>query len=293
MAKMKKVLAVVLALALVFSVATTSASALGTSDNAKSTSLLSKLFKSDDSKIPSLPSVKDVLANIKKSIDGTGLVYGRDYDVEIEDDSVYGYRVHIIQPSTGKTLCDNYLAYDAGEGKWVWNNDWALPEIPTSLPSIKDVANNIYTALYDSGIIFEQDFKVDVKRTSQDGYDILIINPLTGKTVYEKHVLNENVNEFSKDVTFSWDAAAGVLSGHLPEEETAEPTAAEESTVPETTEEQVTVDVDDATPQANVVEAVPMAATESVAQTGDNAAVAAVVALSVVAGAAFVAAKKH
>ena len=36
-----------------------------------------------------------------------------------------------------------------------------------------------------------------------------------------------------------------------------------------------------------------MAPVEKVAQTGDNAAVAAVVALSVVAGAAFVAAKKH
>ena len=292
MAKMKKVLAVVLALALVFSVATTSASALGTSNDGKSTSLLSKLFKSDDSKTPTLPTISSVIANVKKSLDGTGLVYERDYDVKVESDSVYGYRVHIIQPSTGKTLCDNYLAYDAGQGKWIWHNDWALPEIPTSLPSIKDVANNIYTALYDSGIIFEQDFKVDVKRTSKDGYDILIINPITGKVVYEKHVLNENINEFTKDVSFSWDAAAGIISGHLPEEETSEP-ATDAPTTPATTEEQVTVDVDDKTPQANVVEAVPMAPVEKVAQTGDNAAVAAVVALSVVAGAAFVAAKKH
>lgn len=291
MAKMKKVLAVVLALALVFSVATTSASALGTSENGKSTSLLSKLFKSDDTKTPTLPTISSVIANVKKSIDGTGLVYGRDYDVNVESDSVYGYRVHIIQPSTGKTLCDNYLAYDAGQGKWVWHNDWALPEIPTSLPSIKDVANNIYTALYDTGIIFEQDFKVDVKRTSQDGYDILIINPITGKVVYEKHVLNENINEFTKDVKFSWDAAAGIISGHLPEEETEAPS--ETTTAPATTEEQVTVDVSENTPQANVVEATPMAPVETVAQTGDNAAVAAVVALSVVAGAAFVAAKKH
>lgn len=291
MAKMKKVLAVVLALALVFSVATTSASALGTSENGKSTSLLSKLFKSDDTKTPTLPTISSVIANVKKSIDGTGLVYGRDYDVNVESDSVYGYRVHIIQPSTGKTLCDNYLAYDAGQGKWVWHNDWALPEIPTSLPSIKDVANNIYTALYDTGIIFEQDFKVDVKRTSQDGYDILIINSITGKVVYEKHVLNENINEFTKDVKFSWDAAAGIISGHLPEEETEAPS--ETTTAPATTEEQVTVDVSENTPQANVVEATPMAPVETVAQTGDNAAVAAVVALSVVAGAAFVAAKKH
>lgn len=291
MAKMKKVLAVVLALALVFSVATTSASALGTSENGKSTSLLSKLFKSDDTKTPTLPTISSVIANVKKSIDGTGLVYGRDYDVNVESDSVYGYRVHIIQPSTGKTLCDNYLAYDAGQGKWVWHNDWALPEIPTSLPSIKDVANNIYTALYDTGIIFEQDFKVDVKRTSQDGYDILIINPITGKVVYEKHVLNENINEFTKDVKFSWDAAAGIISGHLPEEETEAPS--ETTTAPATTEEQVTVDVSENTPQANVVEATPMAPVETVAQTGDNAAVAAVIALSVVAGAAFVAAKKH
>lgn len=291
MAKMKKVLAVVLALALVFSVATTSASALGTSENDKSTSLLSKLFKSDDTKTPTLPTISSVIANVKKSIDGTGLVYGRDYDVNVESDSVYGYRVHIIQPSTGKTLCDNYLAYDAGQGKWVWHNDWALPEIPTSLPSIKDVANNIYTALYDTGIIFEQDFKVDVKRTSQDGYDILIINPITGKVVYEKHVLNENINEFTKDVKFSWDAAAGIISGHLPEEETEAPS--ETTTAPATTEEQVTVDISENTPQASVVEATPMAPVETVAQTGDNAAVAAVVALSVVAGAAFVAAKKH
>lgn len=291
MAKMKKVLAVVLALALVFSVATTSASALGTSENDKSTSLLSKLFKSDDTKTPTLPTISSVIANVKKSIDGTGLVYGRDYNVNVESDSVYGYRVHIIQPSTGKTLCDNYLAYDAGQGKWVWHNDWALPEIPTSLPSIKDVANNIYTALYDTGIIFEQDFKVDVKRTSQDGYDILIINPITGKVVYEKHVLNENINEFTKDVKFSWDAAAGIISGHLPEEETEAPS--ETTTAPATTEEQVTVDISENTPQASVVEATPMAPVETVAQTGDNAAVAAVVALSVVAGAAFVAAKKH
>lgn len=292
MAKMKKVLAVVLALALVFSVATTSASALGSNNGDKGSSLFSKIFGSDKDKTPTLPSVKSVIENVKKSLDGTGLRYGRDYDVKVESDSVYGYRVHIIDPLTGKTLCDNYLAYDAGQGKWIWHNDWALPELPTSLPSIKDVANNIYTALYDSGIIFEQDFKVDVKRTSQDGYDILIINPLTGKVVYEKHVLNENINEFSKEVKFSWDAAGGILSGHLPEEETSEP-ATDAPTTPATTEEQVTVAVDDKTPQANVVEAVPMAPVEKVAQTGDNAAVAAVVALSVVAGAAFVAAKKH
>ena len=108
---MKKIIALVLALTMILSIATTSAFACFKTTSAsvpqKSTGLISKLFSSnpigsifskDETKETiAVPTFADILANVKKGLEGTGLVYGRDYKVKVEDDSTFGYRIHLIR----------------------------------------------------------------------------------------------------------------------------------------------------------------------------------------------------
>ncbi len=297
---MKKIIALVLALAMVLSIATTTASAtlgLGSSDG---TSLLGKVFNvgnifSSDKKT-TLPTLNftDILANIEKSIQGTGLVYGRDYKVQVEADDTLGYRIHLIQPVSGNTLFDNYLLYD--DGAWTWEKAWNLPTVPTlDQFNLENIKNNIYTALWDSGIYINLDEDVTVTRESEDGFKVLIIDPLTGREIYKKQFVITDSKTINWSNEFEPISQDSILAAHFPtteeaiEEEIAENEAVIEEN-PIVAEEEVVADtvvIDDNTALA----AAPEAA-EEIANTGD-AAFSAMAAISVLAGAAFVATKKH
>ena len=296
---MKKVISLVLALAMVLSIATSTASAFSLCGNNEKTSLLSKLGNAfsvsniftKKSETPAI-SFATILENVKKGVEGTGLVYGRDYTVTCDDNSTYGYRIHLIQPTTGVDLYDNYLKYDAGTNSWTWEKSWNIAEIPTEI-NLKTIAQNIYTALWDSGIYIDVDKDLSITRESEDGYKILIIDPITGREIYNKSLVITDEKTINWNEEFEPIAEDSILAAHFPtveeateeivaeDEEIAEPVV-EEAAVEETVE---TVVVDDATPLGDVEE-------ESIAKTGDTA-FTAMAAVAVLAGAAFVATKKH
>lgn len=305
---MKKIIALVLALTMILSVATTSAFACFKTSSAevpqKSTGLISKLFSSnpigsifskDETKETiAVPTFADILANVKKGLEGTGLVYGRDYKVKVEDDSTFGYRIHLIQPTTGTTLYDNYLLYKDGE--WTYEKSWNLPTMPNlSLEGLEAAKENIYTALWDSGIYVDIDQDVEITRESEDGFKVLIIDPLTGRTIYDKQFVITDSKTINWKNEFKPISEDCILAAHFPTTEEAEeeiiPSEDEqESELPEN------IVVEDETPEAAapvvVEDTTPEAATEEIAKTGD-AAFSAMAAVTVLAGAAFVASKKH
>lgn len=305
---MKKIIALVLALTMILSIATTSAFACFKTTSAsvpqKSTGLISKLFSSnpigsifskDETKETiAVPTFADILANVKKGLEGTGLVYGRDYKVKVTDDSTFGYRIHLIQPTTGTTLYDNYLLYKDGE--WTYEKSWNLPTMPNlSLEGLEAAKENIYTALWDSGIYVDIDQDVEITRESEDGFKVLIIDPLTGRTIYDKQFVITDSKTINWKNEFEPISEDCILAAHFPTTEEAEeeiiPSEDEqESELPEN------IVVDDVTPEAAapvVVEDTTPEAAEEIANTGD-AAFSAVAAVAVLAGAAFVAtSKKH
>lgn len=294
---MKKIIALVLALAMVLSIATTTASAtfpLGSKDGS---SLLGKLFNvgsifSSDKKttLPTL-NFKDILANIEKGIQGTGLVYGRDYKVTVDADDTLGYRIHLIQPVSGNTLFDNYLLYD--DGAWTWEKAWNLPTLPTlDQFNLENIKNNIYTALWDSGIYVKLDQDVQVTRDSQDGFKVLIIDPLTGRTIYDKQFVIEDSKTISWKNEFEPIAKDSILAAHFPTTEEAVEQEIEEQ---EANIEETPVVVEETVADPVVLDdntALAAAPAEEIANTGD-AAFSAMAAITVLAGAAFVATKKH
>ncbi|MDO5448141.1 MAG: hypothetical protein Q4F70_00850 [Clostridia bacterium] len=306
---MKKIIALVLALAMVLSLATTSAFACKTSSAEvaqKSTSLIQKLiginplgsiFSDDDASEATIavPSFSDILANVKKGLEGTGLVYGRDYKVTVEDDSTFGYRIHIIQPTTGTDLFDNYLVYK--DGAWTYEKAWALPTMPNlSLEGLAAAKDNIYKALWDSGIYVDLDQDIQVTRDSEDGFKVLIIDPLTGRTIYDKQFIITDSKTINWKNEFEPISEDSILAAHFPTTEEAQ-----EEIIPAEDEQEseipaeITV-IDDATPQGAAVieDTTPLAdaPAEEIANTGD-AAFSAMAAVTVLAGAAFVATKKH
>ncbi|MBQ2500792.1 MAG: hypothetical protein II522_04935, partial [Clostridia bacterium] len=127
---MRKIIALVVALTMIFSITAVSASACFTNTTARTNRAASNLAAPKlTSLIPTL-DFASILANVQKGIQGTGLVYGRDYKIEVENDNTFGYRVHLIQPVSGNTLYDNYLLYK--DGKWTWEKEWNLPTLPTA-----------------------------------------------------------------------------------------------------------------------------------------------------------------
>ena len=305
---MKKIIALVLALTMILSIATTSAFACFKTTSAsvpqKSTGLISKLFsanpigsifsKDETKETIAVPTFADILANVKKGLEGTGLVYGRDYKVKVTDDSTFGYRIHLIQPTTGTTLYDNYLLYKDGE--WTYEKSWNLPTMPNlSLEGLAAAKENIYTALWDSGIYVDIDQDVEITRESEDGFKVLIIDPLTGRTIYDKQFVITDSKTINWKNEFEPISEDCILAAHFPTTEEAEeeiiPSEDEqESELPEN------IVVEDETPEAAapvVVEDTTPEAAEEIANTGD-AAFSAVAAVAVLAGAAFVAtSKKH
>lgn len=294
---MKKIIALVLALAMVLSIATTTASATFSLGSKDGSSLLGKLFNvgsifSSDKKttLPTL-NFKDILANIEKGIQGTGLVYGRDYKVTVDADDTLGYRIHLIQPVSGNTLFDNYLLYD--DGAWTWEKAWNLPTLPTlDQFNLENIKNNIYTALWDSGIYVKLDQDVQVTRDSQDGFKVLIIDPLTGRTIYDKQFVIEDSKTISWKNEFEPIAADSILAAHFPTTEEAVEQEIEEQ---EANIEETPVVVEETVADPVVLDdntALAAAPAEEIANTGD-AAFSAMAAIIVLAGAAFVATKKH
>lgn len=294
---MKKIIALVLALAMVLSIATTTASATFSLGSKDGSSLLGKLFNvgsifSSDKKttLPTL-NFKDILANIEKGIQGTGLVYGRDYKVTVDADDTLGYRIHLIQPVSGNTLFDNYLLYD--DGAWTWEKAWNLPTLPTlDQFNLENIKNNIYTALWDSGIYVKLDQDVQVTRDSQDGFKVLIIDPLTGRTIYDKQFVIEDSKTISWKNEFEPIAADSILAAHFPTTEEAVEQEIEEQ---EANIEETPVVVEETVADPVVLDdntALAAAPAEEIANTGD-AAFSAMAAITVLAGAAFVATKKH
>lgn len=304
---MKKIIALVLALTMILSIATTSAFACFKTSSAtvpqKSTGLISKLFsanpigsifsKDDSKETIAVPTFADILANVKKGLEGTGLVYGRDYKVKVTDDSTFGYRIHLIQPTTGTTLYDNYLLYKDGE--WTYEKSWNLPTMPNlSLEGLAAAKENIYTALWDSGIYVDIDQDVEITRESEDGFKVLIIDPFTGRTIYDKQFVISDSKTINWKNEFEPISEDCILAAHFPTTEEAEEEIipAEDEKESELPEEII---VDDVTPEAAapvVVEDATPEAAEEIANTGD-AAFSAVAAVAVLAGAAFVATKKH
>ncbi len=285
----KKALALVVAIVMMFSIAV-SASACGPTD---------WFFNRAKTQMPAV-SFADVLANIQKSIAGTGLVYGRDYKVDFECDGVFGYRVHLIQPVSGNTLYDNYLLYK--DGKWTWEKEWNLPTLPTCDQfNLENIVNNIYTALWDSGIYIDINKDISVTRESQDGFKVLIVDPITGKTIFDKQFVIENCTTIDWSCEFEPISEDCIISAHFPTtdeateemiEEAEEPVVDEptnDEPVTEETTEIETVVVDDSTPLG----AVPAedAPAEEIANTGDTA-FATMGIVAMVAAAAFVATKK-
>lgn len=294
---MKKIIALVLALAMVLSIATTTASATFSLGSKDGSSLLGKLFNvgsifSSDKKtaLPTL-NFKDILANIEKGIQGTGLVYGRDYKVTVDADDTLGYRIHLIQPVSGNTLFDNYLLYD--DGAWTWEKAWNLPTLPTlDQFNLENIKNNIYTALWDSGIYVKLDQDVQVTRDSQDGFKVLIIDPLTGRTIYDKQFVIEDSKTISWKNEFEPIAKDSILAAHFPTTEEAVEQEIEEQ---EANIEETPVVVEETVADPVVLDdntALAAAPAEEIANTGD-AAFSAMAAITVLAGAAFVATKKH
>lgn len=294
---MKKIIALVLALAMVLSIATTTASATFSLGSKDGSSLLGKLFNvgsifSSDKKtaLPTL-NFKDILANIEKGIQGTGLVYGRDYKVTVDADDTLGYRIHLIQPVSGNTLFDNYLLYD--DGAWTWEKAWNLPTLPTlDQFNLENIKNNIYTALWDSGIYVKLDQDVQVTRDSQDGFKVLIIDPLTGRTIYDKQFVIEDSKTISWKNEFEPIAEDSILAAHFPTTEEAVEQEIEEQ---EANIEETPVVVEETVADPVVLDdntALAAAPAEEIANTGD-AAFSAMAAITVLAGAAFVATKKH
>lgn len=294
---MKKIIALVLALAMVLSIATTTASATFSLGSKDGSSLLGKLFNvgsifSSDKKtaLPTL-NFKDILANIEKGIQGTGLVYGRDYKVTVDADDTLGYRIHLIQPVSGNTLFDNYLLYD--DGAWTWEKAWNLPTLPTlDQFNLENIKNNIYTALWDSGIYVKLDQDVQVTRDSQDGFKVLIIDPLTGRTIYDKQFVIEDSKTISWKNEFEPIAEDSILAAHFPTTEEAVEQEIEEQ---EANIEETPVVVEETVADPVVLDdntALAAAPAEEIANTGD-AAFSVMAAITVLAGAAFVATKKH
>ena len=299
---MKKIIALVLALAMILSIATTTVSATSLLGSKDGTSLVQKvlginplgsLFSSEKkSALPTL-SFKDILANIEKGIQGTGLVYGRDYKVTVDADDTLGYRIHLIQPVSGNTLFDNYLLYK--DGAWTWEKAWNLPTLPTlDQFSLDNIKNNIYTALWDSGIYVNLDEDVTVTRDSQDGFKVLIIDPFTGREIYNKEFVITDSKTINWSNEFEPIAEDSILAAHFPTTEEAIDDEIKEQDKQIEDDTQIvenvvddTVVVDDNTALADAP-----AVADDIANTGD-AAFSAMAAVAALAGAAFVATKKH
>ncbi len=294
---MRKIIALVVALTMIFSITAVSASACFTNTTARTNRAASNLAAPKmTSLIPTL-DFASILANVQKGIQGTGLVYGRDYKIEVENDNTFGYRIHLIQPVSGNTLYDNYLLYK--DGKWTWEKEWNLPTIPTvDQFNLENIMNNIYTALWDSGIYVDINQDVSVTRDAQDGFKVLIVDPITGKTIFDKQFVIDS------SVTIDWSAEFEpisedcIIAAHFPttdeatdemidegESQVDDPVETEADPTDDTTDEVVVID--DSTPLA----AAPAADEETIANTGD-AAFSAMAVVALVAGAAFVVSKK-
>lgn len=262
MAKLKRVFAVVLALALVFSLATTSASALEY-NKTKETKFdwgLDNLFK------PEVGVDKTTTLDLIEAIDGNFNITIGDYEIiDATVDGKVGYRLHLIQPTTGVTLYDGIVYYDRGTGVLTFEKEWNLAQFPDLSKGVFErILNNSFKSIYDSGVIID-DVSLDL--------DIL------GKDVIDYEISNQDFV---------------ITAGHLDKDDI-------KNIVDEPTSEEPTQAVEvpaDVTPQGtvSVEDNAPLAAAdnagESIANTGD-AGIAAVVAVSALAGAAFVAAKKH
>ena len=164
-----------------------------------------------------------------------------------------------------------------------------------SLEGLAAAKENIYTALWDSGIYVDIDQDVEITRESEDGFKVLIIDPLTGRTIYDKQFIISDAKTINWKNEFEPISEDCILAAHFPTTEEAEeeiiPSEDEqESELPEN------IVVEDETPEAAapvVVEDTTPEAAEEIANTGD-AAFSAVAAVAVLAGAAFVAtSKKH
>lgn len=317
MVHLRKIMAVILAFVMIFSISVSTAYASNLIKEGiiatkvfGNTGLLTKgasaigsligisavedLFTSkNECPMPSLP-LSDIVANVKKGVEGTGLIYGRDYKIECEDDSTYGYRIHLIQPVSGTTIFDNYLLYK--DGKWVWEKAWNIPTLPTCEDfSIKNIKNNIYTALWDSGIYIDVDKDISVTRTSQDGFKVLIIDPITGREIYKNEFIIEDSKTIDWNLEFEPISEDSVITAHFPTTEEAQEDIIEPSVTPSDNEESITVVeevidntvLDDVTPLGEA----PVAGTTEIANTGDTAFVA-MGTVCVMAAAAYVASKK-
>lgn len=266
-------------------------------DLSKLTALTLPKFEIPQISIPAIsgmPSISDIIANVKKGLDGTGLVYDRDYKIECEGTIDAGYRIHIIQPTTGKTLYDNWLHIK--DGKWTWDKSWGLPELPTEL-SLPIILANVKQALDDSGVRFISDKDITITRTSADGFKILLVNPFNGKTILDKSFVVED--EKTITINCDLDSTAGVIGGLIdpnfpddPTEEDLKPVeeAPDDTIVDPVIEEEVPVVetlLDDVTPLGET----PVVGTTELPNTGD-ATFAVMGAVAVLAGAAFVTTKK-
>ena len=304
----KKIVALVLAIAMILSIATSSAFACCTTTKTevpqKSTGLISKLFnvgnifsKNEEPQVIKVPTFCSILENIKTGLEGTGLVYGRDYKVKVEDDSTFGYRIHLIQPTTGTTLYDNYLLYKDGE--WTYEKSWNLPTMPNlSLEGLAAAKDNIYKALWDSGIYVDIDQDVEITRESEDGFKVLIIDPLTGRTIYDKQFVITDSKTINWKNEFEPISEDCVIAAHFPtiEEAQEEVIPAEDEQESELPEEIVVKDEvpeGASTPEeiVSVNETTPLGETEELPKTGD-ATFAVMGAVAMLAGAAFVTTKK-
>lgn len=304
----KKIVALVLAIAMVLSFTVVPAFACykttKTEVPQKSTGLISKLFgvgnifsKNEEPQVIKVPTFCSILENIKKGLEGTGLVYGRDYKVKVEDDSTFGYRIHLIQPTTGVTLYDNYLLYQ--DGTWTYEKEWNLPTMPNlSCEGLAAAKDNIYKALWDSGIYVDIDQDVEITRESEDGFKVLIIDPLTGRTIYDKQFVITDSKTINWKNEFESIAEDSILAAHFPTVEEAQ-----EEVIPVEDEQEselpAEIVIDDATAQgaaivepemAAVADSTPLGETE-LPNTGD-ATFAVMGAVAVLAGAAFVTTKK-
>ncbi len=261
MAKMKKVLAVVLALALVFSLAATSASAL----DVKKTTEKTFNWGLDNILKPEVGSKKTVNADVIEAINGNFNLTIKDIElVDATVDGKVGFRLHLIQPTTGITLYDGIAYYDRGTGVVTFEKEWNLAQFPDfSEGMFKRILDNSFKSVYDSGVIID-DVSLDLDIMGNDVIDYTISN---------------------QDFV--------ITAGHLDEEEVQDIVEPTEPATEPTTEKEIVADV---TPEAAapvaVADEAPLAAGDAIANTGD-AGISAVVAISVLAGAAFVVAKKH
>ncbi|NLL63488.1 MAG: hypothetical protein GX241_04505 [Ruminococcaceae bacterium] len=212
MVNIKKIFSIILALMLVFSISVTIASA----------SFLSKIASALDfskfigiSDAPEL-SFSSIVENVKKGFEGTGIIYERDYDVKVVGKTEFGYRIHFIQPTTGKTLYDNYFYYNVETKKWIREKNWAFPSTPSFTDfSPKQIVANIYQAVYDSGVTFIADSDVIVTRTSADGYKNRIVDPFTGKVLVNKVMRIEGVKPITLEFEYDSTSAEGTFLGDV------------------------------------------------------------------------------